>query len=141
MLHHFVKFSRDLSGYVAGGLTQPSAKIRVTDTGIKPWQSLSQSTENKIYTNRVGWDKRSVPNMFFPEAKPFNFPKERILNRSECLKKLPIRGRRKAECRPQRIWRFRFWVHDETGACISWIRNNGRHERPDRHTPMDLSGP
>ena len=92
MLHHFVKFSRDLAGYVAGGLTQPSAIIRVTDTGIKPWQSLSQSTENKTYTNRVGWDKRSVPNMFFPEAKPFNFPKERIFKPIRTFKKAAHQG-------------------------------------------------
>ena len=53
-----VKFSRDLAGYAAGGLTQPS--------------------ENKTYSNKVGWDKRSVPNMLLPEEKPFNFPKEMI---------------------------------------------------------------
>jgi len=35
------------AGYAAGGLTQP--------------------TENKTYSKKVGWDKRSVPNMFVKE--------------------------------------------------------------------------
>ena len=60
LLHHGVRFSRDVAGYAAVGLTQPTVTIRVTDEGIKPWQSLTQSTEN---LNKVGWDKRSVPNM------------------------------------------------------------------------------
>ena len=63
LLHHGVRFSRDFAGYAAGGLTQPTQTIRVTDEGIKPWQSLTQSTENKTNLNKVGWDKRSVPNM------------------------------------------------------------------------------
>ena len=63
LLHHGVRFSRDLAGYAAGGLTQPTGTIWVTDAGIKPWQSLTQPTENKTYSNKVGWDKRSVPNM------------------------------------------------------------------------------
>jgi hypothetical protein len=32
------------AGYAAGGLTQPTQTIRVTDEGIKPWQSLTQPT-------------------------------------------------------------------------------------------------
>ena len=55
------------AGYAAGGLTQPTGTIWVTDTGIKPWQSLTKPMENKTYSNKVGWDKRSVPNMFVKE--------------------------------------------------------------------------
>ena len=62
--HHGLRFSRDLAGYAAGGLTQPKVTIGVPDTGIKPWQSFTQPTENKTNLNKVGWDKRSVPNMF-----------------------------------------------------------------------------
>ena len=51
------------AGYAASGLTQPTGTKWVTDTGIKPWQNLTQSMENKTYSNKVGWDKRSVPNM------------------------------------------------------------------------------
>ena len=61
--HHGLRFSRDLAGYAAGGLTQPKVTIRVTNAGIKPWQSLTQLSENKTYSNKVGWDERSVPNM------------------------------------------------------------------------------
>ena len=63
LLHHGVRFSRDVAGYAAGGLTQPTVTIGVTDAGIKPWQSLTQPSENKTYSNKVGWDKRSVPNI------------------------------------------------------------------------------
>ena len=61
--HHGLRFSRDLAGYAARGLTQPTGTIWVTDAGIKPWQSLIKPTKNKTYSNKVGWDKRSVPNM------------------------------------------------------------------------------
>ena len=64
LLHHGVRFSRDLAGYAASGLTQPTGTIWVTDAGIKPWQSLIKPTKNKTYSNKVGWDKRSVPNVF-----------------------------------------------------------------------------
>ena len=67
LLHHGMRFSRDLAGYAAGGLTQPTVTKRVTDAGIKPWKSLTQLSENKTYSNKVGWDKRSVPNMFVKE--------------------------------------------------------------------------
>ena len=47
LLHHGVRFSRDLAGYAASGLTQPTLTIGVTDAGINPEQSLTQSMENK----------------------------------------------------------------------------------------------
>ena len=52
------------AGYAAGGLTQPTGIIGVTDTGKMPWQSLIKPTKNKTFSNKVGWDKQSVPNMF-----------------------------------------------------------------------------
>ena len=58
-----MRFLRDVAGYAAGGLTQPTGTIWVTDAGIKSWKRLTQSMENKTYSNKVGWDKRSVPNM------------------------------------------------------------------------------
>ena len=61
--HHGLRFSRDLAGYAARGLTQPTGTIRVTDAGIKPWQSLIKPTKNKTFSNKLGWDERSVPNM------------------------------------------------------------------------------
>ena len=67
LLHHGVRFSRDLAGYAAGGLTQPTGTIGVTDAGIKSWKRLTLLMENKTYSNKVGWDKRSVPNMFVKE--------------------------------------------------------------------------
>ena len=72
LLHHDVRFSRDLAGYAARGLTQPTGTIWVTDAGIKPWQSFTQLSENKIYSNKVGWDKQSVPNMFVEEHQMFS---------------------------------------------------------------------
>ena len=72
LLHHRVRFLRDVAGYAARGLTQPTGTIWVTDTGIKPWQNLTQSMENKTYSNKVGWDKRSVPNMFVEEHQMFS---------------------------------------------------------------------
>ena len=33
--HHGLRFSRDLAGYAASGLTQPTVTIQVTDAGIK----------------------------------------------------------------------------------------------------------
>ena len=63
LLHHDVRFSRDLAGYAAGGLTQPTGTIWVTEAGINPRKSLTLPMENKTYSNKVGWDKRSVPNM------------------------------------------------------------------------------
>ena len=56
LLYYGVRFSRDVAGYAAGGLTQPTVTIRVTDAGVKPWQSLTQPMENKTYSNKVGWD-------------------------------------------------------------------------------------
>jgi hypothetical protein len=70
--HHGLRFSRDLAGYAARGLTQPTGTIWVTDAGIKPWQSFTQLSENKIYSNKVGWDKQSVPNMFVEEHQMFS---------------------------------------------------------------------
>ena len=67
LLHHGVRFSRDVAGFGAGGLTQPMMTIWVTYAGIKPKQGLTQPSENKNYSNKVGWDKRSVPNMFAKE--------------------------------------------------------------------------
>ena len=67
LLHHGGRFSRDVAGYAEGDLTQPTQTIRITDVGIKPWQSLTQSTENKTNLNKVGWDERSVPNMLKEE--------------------------------------------------------------------------
>ena len=32
-----------------------------------PWQILIKPTKNKTYSNKVGWDKRSVPKMFVKE--------------------------------------------------------------------------
>ena len=63
LLHHGMRISRDLAGYAASGLTQPTMTIGVTDAGIKPWQSLIKPTKNKTFSNKLGWDKRSVPNM------------------------------------------------------------------------------
>ena len=67
LLHYGVRFSRDLAGYAASDLTQPTGTMWVTDAGIKPWQSLTLLMVNKTYSNKVGWDKRSVPNMFVKE--------------------------------------------------------------------------
>ena len=61
--HHGLRFSRDLAGYAARGLTQPTGTIWVTEAGINPRKSLTLLMENKTYSNKVGWDKRSVPNM------------------------------------------------------------------------------
>ena len=55
------------AGYAASDLTQPTGTKWVTDTGIKPWKSLIKPTKNKTYSNKVGWDKQSVPNMFVKE--------------------------------------------------------------------------
>ena len=38
LLNHGVRFSRDLAGHAAGGLTQPTVTIGVTDAGIKSWK-------------------------------------------------------------------------------------------------------
>ena len=65
--HHGLRFSRDLAGYAARGLTQTTGTIWVTDAGIKPWQSLTLLMVNKTYSNKVGWDKQSVPNMLKEE--------------------------------------------------------------------------
>ena len=51
------------AGYAAGDLTQPTMTIEVTEAGINPRKSLTQLMENKTSPKRVGWDKRSVPNM------------------------------------------------------------------------------
>ena len=67
LLHHGVRFSRDLAGYAARGLTQPTMTIGVTEAGIKSWKRLILLMENKTYSNKVGWDKRSVPNVFAKE--------------------------------------------------------------------------
>ena len=61
--HHGLRFSRDLAGYAASGLTQPTGTIWVTEAGINPRKSLTLLMENKTYSNKVGWDKRSVPNV------------------------------------------------------------------------------
>ena len=63
LLLHGVRFPRDVARYAASGLTQPTGTIGVTDKGKMPCQSSTQPTENKTYSNKVGWDKRSVPNM------------------------------------------------------------------------------
>ena len=55
------------AGYAASDLTQPTGTMWVTDAGIKPWKSLIKPTKNKTYSNKVGWDKQSVPNMFVKE--------------------------------------------------------------------------
>ena len=60
------------AGYAASDLTQPTGTKWVTDAGIKPWQSFTQLSENKIYSNKVGWDKQSVPNMFVEEHQMFS---------------------------------------------------------------------
>ena len=67
LLHYGVRFSRDLAGYAASDLTQPTGTIWVTDAGIKPWQSFTQLSENKIHSNKVGWDTWSVSNMYVKE--------------------------------------------------------------------------
>ena len=67
LLLHGVRFSRDLAGYAASDLTQPTGTMWVTDAGIKSWKRLTLLMENKTYSNKVGWDKRSVPNMFVKE--------------------------------------------------------------------------
>ena len=36
LLHHGVRFSRDVAGYAASDLTQPTGTMWVTDAGIKP---------------------------------------------------------------------------------------------------------
>ena len=36
LLHYGVRFSRDLAGYAASDLTQPTGTMWVTDAGIKP---------------------------------------------------------------------------------------------------------
>ena len=55
LLHHDVRFSRDLAGYAASDLTQPTGTKWVTDTGIKPWQNLTQSMGNKfMQKSRLG---------------------------------------------------------------------------------------
>ena len=69
LLHHGVRFLRDVAGYASGGLTQPTGTKWVTDTGKMPWRSLTQLSENKTYPNKVGWDKRSVPNVFIKFIK------------------------------------------------------------------------
>ena len=66
LLHYGVRFSRDLAGYAASDLTQPTGTMWVTDAGIKPWQSFT-SLCRKNSCKKVGWDKRSVPNMFVKE--------------------------------------------------------------------------
>ena len=66
LLHHDVRFSRDLAGYAASGLTQPTGTIGVMDMGKMPWQSFT-SLCRKNSCKKVGWDKRSVPNMFVKE--------------------------------------------------------------------------
>jgi hypothetical protein len=55
------------AGYAAGGLTQPTGTIWVTEAGINPRKSLTLPMENKTYSNKVGWDKRSVPNMLYED--------------------------------------------------------------------------
>ena len=67
LLHHRVRFLRDVAGNAAGGLTQPTGTIWVTDAGIKPWQSLIKPTKNKTFSNKLGWVKRSVPNVLKEE--------------------------------------------------------------------------
>ena len=67
-----MRFSRDLAGNAARGLTQPTGTIWVTDAGIKPWQSLTLLMVNKTYSNKVGWDERSVPNMFVEGHQMFS---------------------------------------------------------------------
>ena len=47
LFHHDMGFSEYFAGYAASGLTKPS--------------------ENKTYSNKVGWDKRSVPNVLKEE--------------------------------------------------------------------------
>ena len=63
LLYHFVRFSRDVAGYAAGDLTQPTGTIWVTKAGINPRKSLTLLMDNKTSPKRVGWDKRSVPNV------------------------------------------------------------------------------
>ena len=66
LLHYGVRFSRDLAGYAASDLTQPTVTIGVMDMGKMPWQSFT-SLCRKNSCKKVGWDKRSVPNMFVKE--------------------------------------------------------------------------
>ena len=67
VLSHCLRFSGDVAGYAASGLTQPTETIRVTEAGIKSWKRLTLLMENKTYSNKVGWDKRSVPNVLKEE--------------------------------------------------------------------------
>ena len=62
LLHHGVRFYRDLAGYTAGGLTQPTVTIglRIRE---KCLGKASPAYAEKIHANKVGWDKQSVPNM------------------------------------------------------------------------------
>ena len=55
------------AGYAAGGLTQPTGTIMGYGYGNKALAKLNPAMENKTYANKVGWDKRSVPNMFVKE--------------------------------------------------------------------------
>ena len=50
-----------------GGLTQPTGTKWVTDKGKMPCQSSTQPTKNKTFSNKLGWDKRSVPNVLKEE--------------------------------------------------------------------------
>ena len=53
--HHGLRFSRDLAGYAAGGLTQPTMTIGAKDAGIKPWQRLTAFREqNLLKQGRLG---------------------------------------------------------------------------------------
>ena len=54
LLHHDVRFSRDLAGYAAGGLTQPTGTKWVTEAGIKPRKSLTQPTGKTSPKSRLG---------------------------------------------------------------------------------------
>ena len=54
------------AGYAASGLTLPTGTIGVMDMGKMPWQSFT-SLCRKNSCKKVGWDKRSVPNMFVKE--------------------------------------------------------------------------
>ena len=61
------------AGYAASDLTQPTGTKWVTEAGIKPWKSLIKPTKNKTFSNKVGWDKQSVPNVnpYFSKSRPF----------------------------------------------------------------------
>ena len=51
LLHHGVRFSRDLAGYAAGGLTQPTGTIWVTDAGRKLYKA-SPAYAEKIHAKK-----------------------------------------------------------------------------------------